>query len=213
MEKIAVIPTVLLPPRHPERRRRKGRGSAGHGISTAERASERRHAAPPSLPLIQFNLADARMVVVATNATPPPPPPRLRSVRASVHFSKGRARERGRERVPAPKQSGAQVFLPVAPARCRVRHEMILIMDDHFRQLRFRVGRPFMRQESIANEFQIHCLALQYLPCTCTARAAAALLRRTWLPAAAAAASANSLRSRCRRADVARSLACGAAEK
>ena len=34
-----------------------------------------------------------------------------------------------------------------------------------------------------------------------------ALLRRTWLPAAAAAASANSLRSRCRRADVARSLA------
>ena len=75
------------------------------------------------------------------------------SVRASVHFSRARARERGRERVPAPKQSGAQVFLPVAPATCRVRHEMILILDDHFRQLRFRVGRPFMRQESIANEF------------------------------------------------------------
>ena len=83
--------------------------------------------------------------------------------------------------MPALKQSGAQVFLPVAPATCRVRHEMILIMDDQFQQLQCRVEHPFMRQEDVASEFQIHCPTLQYLPCTCTARAAAARSTETYL--------------------------------
>ena len=92
LEKIAVISTVLLPSasRHPEGER--GERAASTAAMESEPPTRRAVPRPSSFPpsLIQFNLADA-MVVVATNATPAPPPPKP-PLRASVNFS--RASER-----------------------------------------------------------------------------------------------------------------------